>query len=150
MGLVIPCLIRFSAQSEQYWRSFFSDFSKSLSSGIPLGLLGNASSNARNPKLEVFDSKDVSNIAREWDFISFEQNSSLTDQNWPSSIQNHFFLLCELVSTIHVYTYMVGVRRNNYRGATQKRLGVRPSYSQGLKWPPIGRSGLNMERKFED
>ena len=28
---------------------------------------------ARNPKLEVFDSKDVSNIAREWDFISFEQ-----------------------------------------------------------------------------
>ena len=36
---------------------------------------------ARNPKLEVFDSKDVSNIAREWDFISFEQNSSLTDQN---------------------------------------------------------------------
>ena len=56
---------------------------------------------ARNPKLEVFDSKDVSNIAREWDFISFEQNSSLTDQNWPSSIQNHFF---ELVFVVFVYT----------------------------------------------
>jgi hypothetical protein len=36
---------------------------------------------AINPKPEVFDSKDVRNIAREWDFISFEQNSSLTDQN---------------------------------------------------------------------
>ena len=57
-----------------------------------LGLgLGLSLEMAINPKPEGFDSNDLNNIAREWDFTSFEQNSSLTDQNWLSYSQKQFF-----------------------------------------------------------